>query len=90
MWLTTVTTRRTVRCVFRNDQLRRARARRKLTQEELSDRVRALGAYCRVEYIARWETGRAAPDCVRFAALCKVLRVQPSFLVDFDTEREAA
>lgn len=73
-----------VHYVFRNDRLRRARSRRKLTQEELAGQLRALGVSCSSNRIARWETGMVKPDCVRFAALCVALRVSPTDLVEFD------
>lgn len=67
--------------MFLNEEMRRARAERLLTQEEVAGRICALGVSCTANSIRRWEQGIDRPGCVKFMALCRVLRVAPHRLV---------
>lgn len=74
--------------MFRNDRLRQARAKRKLTQEEVADRVRDLGVSCTPRRVSKWERGEAVPSAHGLVALTVVLHVRATELVDLVKEDE--
>ncbi len=69
--------------VFRNDVLRRARARRRLTQEEVAERIVLHGGRCSRWQYSRWENGHCPPSgLATIAAIQRVLGVSALALVD--------
>ena len=65
------------------EKLTKIRKRKKLTQEELSDKLNVS-----VQTLSRWERDKGLPDVAQFSQLCKVVEVPVQFFVtqeEFET-----
>lgn len=59
------------------DRIRFYREKKKLTQQELADSIHVTNSR-----VSNWEQGQNRPDADMLAALCRVLEVSPSELLD--------
>ncbi len=65
------------------EKLTKIRKRKKLTQEDLSDKLNIS-----VQTLSRWERDKGLPDVAQFSQLCKVVEVPVQFFVtqeEFET-----
>ncbi|MCR4874340.1 MAG: helix-turn-helix domain-containing protein [Clostridia bacterium] len=62
------------------DQIRHYREEKKLTQEELADKIHVSRSL-----VAKWEQGRGVPSSEDFEALCSALEISVSDIVPYQT-----